>query len=213
MERDLRGPLIPSSGPHFFFGLDFPPNARATLAVFDHPIPSYSSAADRVRDTVHAMNTPTLVLVLAFCIGVIAGLRAMTAPAVTCWAAHLGWINLTGSHLAWMASIIAVAIFTLAAIGELINDKLPKTPARTQPPSVVIRCVMGGLSGAALAVAGGAGLLIGAVIGIVGALAGTFGGYQARHQIVGGLKIKDLPIALIEDVIAVGGGLLIVSRL
>ena len=157
------------------------------------------------------MNS-TLVLALVFLIGVVAGLRAMTAPAVTCWAAHLGWINLSGSHLAWMASIIAVAIFTLAAIGELVNDKLPKTGPRTAPPSVVIRCVMGGLCGAALAIAGGQGWILGVVLGIVGTLVGTFGGYQVRHQIVAGLKIKDLPIALIEDVIAVGGGLLIVSR-
>ncbi|MGD0306367.1 MAG: DUF4126 family protein [Candidatus Acidiferrales bacterium] len=157
------------------------------------------------------MNS-TLVLALVFLIGVVAGLRAMTAPAVTCWAAHLGWINLSGSHLAWMASIIAVAIFTLAAIGELVNDKLPKTGPRTAPPSVVIRCVMGGLCGAALAIAGGQGWILGVVLGIVGTLGGTFGGYQVRHQIVGGLKIKDLPIALIEDVFAVGGGLLIVSR-
>jgi uncharacterized membrane protein len=71
---------------------------------------------------------------------------------------------------------------------------------------------MGGWCGAALAIAGGQGWIIGVVLGIVGALVGTFGGYQARHQIVTGLKIKDLPIALIEDVIAVGGGLLIVSR-
>jgi uncharacterized membrane protein len=156
--------------------------------------------------------TPTIVLILALLIGVIAGLRAMTAPAVVCWAAHLGWINLNGSHLAWMGSIIAVAIFTLAAIGELVNDKLPKTGPRTAPPSVVIRCLMGAISGAALAYAGSQGALVGAVIGIVGALVGTFGGYQARHQIVAGLKIKDLPIALIEDVIAVGGGFLIASR-
>jgi uncharacterized membrane protein len=55
-------------------------------------------------------------------------------------------------------------------------------------------------------------LVVGAVLGIIGALAGTFGGYQLRHQIVGGLKIKDLPVAIVEDIIAVGGGLLIVSR-
>jgi uncharacterized membrane protein len=158
------------------------------------------------------MTTPTLVLVFAFLIGVVAGLRAMTAPAVTCWAAYLGWLNLNGSHLAWMGSIIAVAIFTLAAIGELVNDKLPKTGPRTAPPSVVIRSVMGALCGAAFAIAGAQGWILGAVLGMIGALVGTFGGYQVRHQIVTGLKIKDLPIALIEDVIAVGGGFLIASR-
>jgi uncharacterized membrane protein len=168
---------------------------------------------ERLCDSFRSMTPSTLVLALAFFIGVIAGLRAMTAPAVTCWAAYLGWISLTGSHLAWMASIITVAIFTLAAIGEIVNDKLPKTGPRTAPPSVVIRCVMGGLCGAALAIAGGQGWIIGVVLAIVGTLVGTFGGYQVRHQIVAGLKIKDLPIALIEDIIAVGGGLLIVSHL
>jgi len=71
---------------------------------------------------------------------------------------------------------------------------------------------MGALCGAAFAIAGAQGWILGAVIGMIGALVGTFGGYQARHQIVAGLKIKDLPIALIEDVIAVGGGFLIASR-
>jgi uncharacterized membrane protein len=156
--------------------------------------------------------TPTLVLALCVLIGVVAGLRAMTAPAVTCWAAYLGWIHLGGTKLSWMASIITVAIFTLAAIGELINDKLPKTGPRTAPPSVVIRCVIGGWTGAALAMAGGQSWITGVILGIVGALIGTFGGYQVRHQIVTGLGIKDLPIALLEDVLAVGGAILITSR-
>ena len=111
-----------------------------------------------------------------------------------------------------MGSTVAVAIFTLAAIGELVNDKLPKTGPRTAPPSVVIRSLTGGLSGAAFAIAGSQSWILGAVIAIVGVMVGTFGGYQIRHQIVAGLKIKDLPIALLEDVIAVGGGLLIASR-
>ncbi len=136
----------------------------------------------------------------------------MTAPAVVCIAAYVGWIDLAHTHFAWMGSIIALAIFVLAALGELVNDKLPKTGPRTAPPSVVIRCLTGALSGAVVGICGGASLYVGAVLGIIGALAGTFGGYQLRHQIVAGQKIKDLPVAIIEDIIAVGGGLLIVSR-
>jgi uncharacterized membrane protein len=68
---------------------------------------------------------------LAIGIGIVAGLRAMTAPAAISWAAHLGWLHLQGSRLSFMGSAIAVAIFTLGAIGELINDQLPKTPPRT----------------------------------------------------------------------------------
>jgi uncharacterized membrane protein len=154
----------------------------------------------------------SIILCLAFAIGVIAGLRTFTAPAVVCWAAHLGWINLHGSHLAFLGSIITVMVVTLLAIFELANDKLPKTPNRTTPGPLGARIVLGALSGAALAIAGGQGALLGAILAIVGAVVGAFGGYQVRHQIVTQLKVNDIVVALTEDLIAIGGGLLIVTR-
>ena len=72
-------------------------------------------------------------LLFAFLIGVVAGLRALTAPAVTSWAAHLHWLNLADSPLRFMASIITVVIFTILACVELVADQLPSTPARTKP--------------------------------------------------------------------------------
>src|SRR5271170_4869328 len=144
------------------------------------------------------MNT-SLVLCLALAIGIIAGLRTFTAPAVVCWAAHLGWINLHGSHLAFLGSIITAVIVTLLAIAELVNDKLPNTPNRTTPGPLGARIVLGALSGAALAIAGGQGALLGAILAIVGALVGTFGGYQVRHQIVTHLKVNGIFGALTED--------------
>lgn len=41
-----------------------------------------------------------MVYLLAVLIGVIAGLRAMTAPAAISWAAWLGWVALAGTPLA-----------------------------------------------------------------------------------------------------------------
>jgi uncharacterized membrane protein len=158
------------------------------------------------------MNS-NLVLALAFGIGVIAGLRALTAPAVVAWAGHLHWISLQGTHLAFMGSIVAVAIFTLAAIGEVVNDKLPKTPPRTALPSLIIRCVMGAFAAATLSAGIGGSLAIGALLGIVGALVGTFGGYYLRTGIVKALHSPDFVIALLEDAVAVCGGLFLASRL
>jgi uncharacterized membrane protein len=158
------------------------------------------------------MNS-NLVLALAFGIGVIAGLRALTAPAVVAWAGHLHWISLQGTHLAFMGSIVAVAIFTLAAIGEIVNDKLPKTPPRTALPSLIIRCVMGAFAAATLSAGIGGSLAIGALLGIVGALVGTFGGYYLRTGIVKALHSPDFVIALLEDAVAVCGGLFLASRL
>ena len=65
------------------------------------------------------------VFVLAIGIGIVAGLRSLTAPAVVAWAAHLGWLNVHGSPLAFIGSTTAVAILSLLAIGELVVDKLP----------------------------------------------------------------------------------------
>jgi uncharacterized membrane protein len=152
------------------------------------------------------------VWLLAFLLGVVAGLRALTAPAVLAWAAHRGWLNLHGTPLSFMSSTSAMVIFILLAVAELITDQLPSTPSRTAPPGLIARIVTGGLCGAGIAAAGTQSLVIGAVVGIVGALVGTFGGYQARTGLVKALKVPDLAIATLEDVVAIGGGLLIVSR-
>jgi uncharacterized membrane protein len=152
------------------------------------------------------------VLVLAFGIGVVTGLRSLTAPAVVCWAAHLGWINLTGSPLAFMGSTWALWLFTILAVAELVADQLPSTPARTAPVGLIARLVMGMLCGACLAVAGGASIWVGALTAAVGALVGAFGGYRARVGLVRSLQVRDIMVAIPEDLVAIGLGLLIVSR-
>ena len=149
--------------------------------------------------------------VLAFLIGVIAGLRAMTAPAAVSWAARLGWLHLENTWLAFLGYAATPYILCVLAIGELINDKLPKTPSRKAPPGFIARIVTGALCGAALAAADG-GLIAGVLAGVLGAIAGTLGGYEFRARLVRAIGGKDLPIALLEDAIAVGGAFLIVSR-
>jgi uncharacterized membrane protein len=152
------------------------------------------------------------VFLLAFLIGVITGLRSLTAPAAVAWGAHHGWLNLHASPLRFMGSTAAAAIFVLLAIGELISDKLPSTPSRTAPVGLIVRVVFGGFCGACLAVAGAQSVAIGAVLGIAGGLAGTYGGYQLRTRLVRALKFPDFVIAIAEDAVAIGGALFIVSR-
>jgi uncharacterized membrane protein len=141
---------------------------------------------------------------LAVAIGIVAGLRALTAPALVSWAAHLGWLHLEGTPLSFMGSTVAVVIFTLAAVGEYVTDQLPSTPARTVPMQFIARLLMGALSGACICVSAGQSLLVGAVLGAVGAVIGTYGGYHARKALVNGLKVKDILIAIPEDLIAIG---------
>jgi uncharacterized membrane protein len=160
----------------------------------------------------NGMNSGFVVLLLALGIGLVAGLRSLTAPAVVAWAAHIGWINLHGSPLAFMGSVWAVGVFTVLALFELVADQLPNTPSRTAPVGLSARIVTGGLSGACLAVAGGTTPWLGALAGAVGGIAGAFGGYQARVGLVRALRVPDFAIAVPEDLVAVGLGLFMVSR-
>ena len=154
--------------------------------------------------------THALVLLLALLIGVVAGLRSLTAPAVVAWAAFLGWINLNATWASWMANIIAVIAFTVLAVGEVITDKLPKTPARTAVPSFTARIIMGGFSGAVIGAAWHwTFTALGA--GVIGAVLGTLGGYHARKGLVAAIRGRDLPIALLEDAIAIMGGFAILA--
>ena len=151
------------------------------------------------------------ILVCAFLIGVIAGLRALTAPTLVSWAAGLGWIHLEGTPFHFLALPITRYIFTAAALAEIINDKLPSTPSRKAPPGFITRIVTGGLSGAALG-ASHESLVLGLLAGVVGAVVGTLGGAEFRSRLVKAIGGNDLPIALLEDVIAIVGAYLIVSH-
>jgi len=149
-------------------------------------------------------------LVLALLIGVVAGLRSLTAPAVVAWAALLGWINLHGTWASWVGNVITVVIITILAVAELVSDKLPKTPARTAPPSFAARIIMGGFSGAVIGTPfGHPWTALGA--GIIGSVLGTLGGFQARKRLVAARNGRDLPIALLEDAVAILGAIAIVA--
>ena len=149
-------------------------------------------------------------LVLALLIGVVAGLRSLTAPAVVAWAALLGWINLHGTWASWVGNIVTVVILSLLAVAELVNDKLPKTPPRTAPPVFAARLITGGFSGAVIGTPfGHPWTALGA--GIVGAVLGTLGGYQARTRLVAATGGKDMPIALLEDAVAILGAIAIAA--
>jgi uncharacterized membrane protein len=156
---------------------------------------------------------PSQVLLIAFGIGIIAGLRSLTAPATVAWAAQRGWLHLQGTSLSFMGSTAGVAIFTVLAVVELVTDQLPKTPARTKPFGLIARVLMGGLSGAGVALAGGQSGAIGACLGAVGGIAGAFAGYWARTGAVRALKVPDFVVAVVEDLVAIAGGVFLVTRL
>src|SRR5205809_2407942 len=120
-----------------------------------------------------------------------------------CMGCAFDLLNLNGSPLAFMGSRTAVAIFSVLAIGELIADKLPKTPKRTALGPLLARILTGGLCGASLWAAAGQSLLGGALLGGTGGVIGAFVGYEIRRRIVNNLHIKDIFVAICEDLVAI----------
>ena len=133
-------------------------------------------------------------------LGVVTGMRTMTAVTVLCWAAWLGALPQTGWE-SFVGSPVTVAIFTLLALGEYVVDVLPQTPSRKDAPLLVSRLVFGSFAGLlgwhALMepIAGGI------LIGMIGAWIGTYGGYRLRVAMARVLH-HDLPAGLIESACA-----------
>jgi uncharacterized membrane protein len=156
--------------------------------------------------------TVPLVLLLAILIGCVCGLRSMTGPALICWGAHFGWLQLDGSKLAFLHNPISLVVFSLLAFGELVADKLPFIPSRIQPGPLVVRFLFGAVCGVALCFSAGAAWLPGALLGGIGGVASAFAGYYLRRELTLGRGLPDVAVALAEDIVAIGGGFLIVSR-
>ena len=136
--------------------------------------------------------------------GVSAGLRSMTPGGVMARTrddapARTGWKD-------WpmVRSSVGRSVLQLAWIGELVGDKLPVTPPRTEPGSLTGRIVTGALTGLAITsgVQGAAPKMTGILAGGTGALAGSYGGYAGRTFLTEKLKLPDLPGALLEDALA-----------
>ena len=152
-----------------------------------------------------------MLILAAALIGVIAGLRAMTAPAAVSWAAALGWIDLSATPLAFLGYHWVPFVFIALAVIELITDQLPSTPSRKVPQQFGARILTGALSGAAIGMPYGY-WLAGLVSGIIGAVIGTLGGAAVRAKLAAHFG-KDAPAAFIEDGVAVVAALIVILLL
>ena len=150
-----------------------------------------------------------MALFVALLIGIVAGSRAMLAPAAVAWAAWLGWIDLSPTWAAFLGSGWAVLVLSVLAVGELVTDQLPTTPSRKVPVQFGGRLVTGGFSGAALG-AVAASTPLGLVAGVVGAVFGTYGGAALRSRLAASFG-SDRPAAFIEDAAAIVLALVAVS--
>jgi uncharacterized membrane protein len=153
------------------------------------------------------------VFLAAFLIGIISGLRSLTAPAVVAWSVQFHWISLRGTLLAFLGSWPAVGVFTFFAITEYLADKLPRTPPRTAPLGLAARIIFGALSGAALTAAKSVNPGLGAILGALGGIVGAFAGCHIRVRAVRAFPARSFYFAVLEDMVAILGALAIIELL
>ena len=139
-------------------------------------------------------------------LGMMTGLRTMTPMAVLCWFAYFGsdggHLPLGGTWAFWAGKLVTAIVFTVLAVGEYVGDKLPQTPNRTALGPLIARLVFGGLIGAIAATGAKGAVLEGVLLGVAGALVGSFLGYQVRKHLVAWSGRPDWNIAVLEDVFA-----------
>ena len=144
-------------------------------------------------------------------LGVVTGMRTMTGIAVVCWAAWLAWLPERGWAV-WSTYLVSAVVFSVLAVGEYVGDTLPQTPSRKAPGPAAARLVFGGLVGALAATSILQPLAGGILAGVVGAAAGTWGGYAARLWVAKRVG-RDRPVAVFESTAALVLALIAVSRI
>ena len=132
-------------------------------------------------------------------LGAISGLRSFSGPAFVSRAASRGRLNVKGSPLAFLGSKRLSQALTVAALGELVGDKLSITPSRTSPPVLLWRAVSGALVGTASFVPDGCRTTTGAVLGSSAAIVTAIAGERLRALAGRKTGLPDLVVALAED--------------
>ncbi len=98
----------------------------------------------------------------------------------------------------------AVRLITaLLALGELVGDKLPNTLSRLKPGSLIVRLVIGSLAGMSICRQYRQSLILGALLGIGGAGAGSFVGYYGRTTLAKATRIPQWLLGIAEDGLAI----------
>lgn len=148
----------------------------------------------------------------AAAMGAVAGMRSMSAPAMVSQVAKAGSIAMGNPELDFLHSPKTAYAMTALAVGEVIVDKLPFMPKRTDGPSLLGRAIAGGLSGAAISSSKRKSPFWGALAGAAGAVAAAYLFYHLRRAAKDKLHVPDPVAALLEDAIVAGSGMLVLSK-
>lgn len=134
-------------------------------------------------------------------LGLATGMRSLAPLAALSLAAYSGTFPLRRSPFNLLATRPAAIALTVMAAGELVADKLPMTPDRTDPLAWLARVGLGSLDGALVGVQAGRGEAVYAAIGGTAAAASTYLFHALRLE-VDSQGVPDPLAGAVEDLLA-----------
>lgn len=141
----------------------------------------------------------------ASALGAVAGLRAFTAPALLAYFASNRENNSSASRKIFV-------VLGLLAAGELVGDKLPFTPNRTDAPGLIARVISGAAVGGVVCARGKMFVPAGIAIGAASSVAAAYVGQHIRHSIAEKSGIPSAVLGAVEDAIAIGIGMSVLKN-
>jgi uncharacterized membrane protein len=135
-------------------------------------------------------------MLAAILLGLLSGMRTFTAPAVLT-------LMRRPSPFAYLLGVLA--------LGEYAGDLHPKAPPRTGAVGLIARACSGAFCGWEVALLGGASPAGGALAGAAAAIVGAYVSLAVRLRAI--RIVGRVPAALLEDAIAIAGGVAVVAFL
>jgi uncharacterized membrane protein len=134
------------------------------------------------------------VYLLALIIAMTAGLRTFVPVFAVRWP-YANWTT-------WLAGLFV--------IGEIVADKLPSIPGRTQIGPLALRCLSGVYCAWAVGTPLGLSLPLAICLGLAGAIAGAYIGFGWRVSLAPAMKLPPIVAALLEDAVAIAAAFWVV---
>ena len=144
-------------------------------------------------------------LLTAAAVGAISGLRSTAAPALLTYELAGDAVGPAASGLEAMLTSKGVARgLTFVAGLEMVADKAPFTPDRTDPGPLIGRALLGSLTAAALAAHRRQPVALPALVGAAAAVGSAFAAFHLRRYAGERLNVPDRLLGLVEDAVVIG---------
>lgn len=190
-----------------FFERTFAP--RGLRGIYDQMLSRLAQQIQPSFETGSSAENPVKVAARAGILGLVTGIRSLTPLALLSWTSS-GKEEAASTVDQLLKSPASRAMTAIAALGEIVADKFPAIPSRTNPVVLLGRVIMGGVAGMLLSRRLYQSLVLGIISGATGAVVGSYASTLSRAWLSRTTKTPQQLWGGVEDIVALGLGILAV---